>query len=454
MAKTKAKKRKLTKKSEKKLEKKPTKKKLKKSIISSTPRDPSSSSSESDSNSDDLQKLLEPYSKDQLIEFICDAAIKDPSLFNRIRTTADHDVSHRKIFIHGLGWDTTSDALLKSFEPFGEIEDCKVVTDRNTGRAKGYGFVLFKTRQGARKALKQPRKKINNRFASCQLASIGPAPPLQNQDTSGRKIYVSNVQADVDPERLRLFFEKFGEIETGPIGFDMQTGKSRGFALFVYKTQEGAKAVLQDPYKMFEGHQLHCRWAVEGKNNVAAQPAQPPVLAAVAAAQNLAMFSQHPGLNPGYSGLLSNPNAGLFTSPVSPMVGASGLNPGLIHSSQVGGAQGLGSNVGSSSSLLGAYGSSGSMLQGLQTAYPNAQASSARVPGSYGGYTSYIWYDLTSLDSLLLLYAVFLFLNLCFFVGILSFGSCRSEQMRYDFLSDVYFAFTGILTVKSSFRII
>lgn len=50
-----------------------------------------------------------------------------------------------------------------------------MVMDRATGKTKGYGFVLFKTRKGASKALREPQKRIGNRMASCQLASLGSA---------------------------------------------------------------------------------------------------------------------------------------------------------------------------------------------------------------------------------------------------------------------------------------
>ncbi|XP_022989524.1 UBP1-associated proteins 1A-like [Cucurbita maxima] len=130
-----------------------------------------------DSDLDDLPKLLEPFSKTQLIELICTTALEDVNLEAQIRAAADRDVTHRKIFVHGLCWDTTKETLTSGFESFGETEDCNVVLDKNTGKAKGYGFILFKSRQGAIKALKEPRKKMNNRMASCQLASVGSVPP-------------------------------------------------------------------------------------------------------------------------------------------------------------------------------------------------------------------------------------------------------------------------------------
>ncbi|KAK2970684.1 hypothetical protein RJ640_001944 [Escallonia rubra] len=60
--------------------------------------------------------------------------------------------------------------------------------------------------------------KINNRIASCQLASTGPIQSAQGQDVLARKIYVSHVQFEIHPERLRGFFGKFGDIETGLLG--------------------------------------------------------------------------------------------------------------------------------------------------------------------------------------------------------------------------------------------
>ncbi|KAK9166781.1 hypothetical protein Scep_001972 [Stephania cephalantha] len=316
-----------------------------------------------------IQTLLEPYSKDQLLELVCDAAVADQSLLAHIKVIADRDVSHRKIFVYGLGWDATSETLVSAFHSYGEIEDCKVVLDRVTGKAKGYGFVLFKSRDGAVSALKQPQKKIGNRMASCQLASIGSVGPNnQSQDTMLRKIYVSHVHGDVDPENLRAFFAKFGELEAGPLGLDSVTGKCRGFALFLYKTIEGANKALEEPHKIFEGHQLYCQKASDNKHKVpfslqqrqqiqqqqTAQQQQQqqhqqiqqhqiaqqqaPMFAAMAVAQNLALFSQHPNLSAAYGTMAMNSHPGLVPGgAVNPLL-AGPLHQSTFSSAQVQGA--------------------------------------------------------------------------------------------------------------------
>lgn len=239
-----------------------------------------------DDDEEPIEDLLEPFSKEQLSILLKEAAQKHPDVADRIRIAADEDPVHRKIFVHGFGWDTKADALIKAFKQYGEIEDCKCVVDKVTGQSKGYGFILFKSRSGARNALKQPQKKIGTRMAACQLASMGPVQGGNSVAAAGatsqhfnpehvqRKIYVSNVSADIDPERLLEFFSRFGEVEEGPLGLDKATGRPKGFTLFVYKTAESAKKALEEPHKSFEGHVLHCHKANDGPKPVKQQHQQ------------------------------------------------------------------------------------------------------------------------------------------------------------------------------------
>lgn len=51
------------------------------------------------------------------------------------------DTTYTKIFVGGLAWETRKDSLQSYFEQFGEILEAVVISDRRTGRSKGYGFV-------------------------------------------------------------------------------------------------------------------------------------------------------------------------------------------------------------------------------------------------------------------------------------------------------------------------
>ncbi|KAG1366479.1 UBP1-associated protein 2B [Cocos nucifera] len=272
-------------------------------ILASTTAAPPVEEDEADDEDEDVGNLLEPLTKEQLISLLRSAAASDPATLAEIHRLADLDPAHRKLFVHGLGWETTSDGLRAAFASYGEIEDCRVVADKATGRSKGYGFLLFRHRRSARQALRQPQKLIDNRMTACQLASTGPPsaashppPPHHHtasfnpnpnatpQDNLPRKIYVGNVHSNIDGARLHAFFSKYGEIEEGPIGFDRQTGKPKGFALFVYKNVDGARRALEEPNKNFDGYLLYCQKATDSKakatSGAAAAAAAPPSNAA------------------------------------------------------------------------------------------------------------------------------------------------------------------------------
>ncbi len=49
----------------------------------------------------------------------------------------------KKLFIGSLAWATDSSSLEAAFERFGAIEEATVISDRETGRSRGFGFVTF-----------------------------------------------------------------------------------------------------------------------------------------------------------------------------------------------------------------------------------------------------------------------------------------------------------------------
>ncbi len=55
----------------------------------------------------------------------------------------------KKLFVGGLNWKTTDDGLRSAFDRFGEITEAKVITDRETGRSRGFGFVTFVENEAA-----------------------------------------------------------------------------------------------------------------------------------------------------------------------------------------------------------------------------------------------------------------------------------------------------------------
>lgn len=61
----------------------------------------------------------------------------------------------KRLFIGNLSWDTTDEGLQAFFASAGTVTSAKVITDRYTGKKRGFGFVEMSTDEEADKAMKE-----------------------------------------------------------------------------------------------------------------------------------------------------------------------------------------------------------------------------------------------------------------------------------------------------------
>jgi len=76
---------------------------------------------------------------------------------------------NNKLYVGNLPFTATGDSLKALFATYGEIEEAIVISDRFSGRSKGFGFVTFKDEASAQKAIEE----------------------LNGKDVEGRKIVVN-----------------------------------------------------------------------------------------------------------------------------------------------------------------------------------------------------------------------------------------------------------------------
>ncbi|KAH6834760.1 glycine-rich RNA-binding protein 2 [Perilla frutescens var. hirtella] len=88
------------------------------------------------------------------------------SMFNAIRCMST------KLFVGGLSYGTNDEGLKEAFSSFGDVDFAKVITDRETGKSKGFGFVNFTSEEGANSAMSA----------------------MDGQELNGRNIHVSIAQ--------------------------------------------------------------------------------------------------------------------------------------------------------------------------------------------------------------------------------------------------------------------
>jgi len=59
----------------------------------------------------------------------------------------------KNIFVGNLSFNTSEDELRQLFEPFGQVERVSIMTDRDTGRSRGFGFVEMASNEDGEKAI-------------------------------------------------------------------------------------------------------------------------------------------------------------------------------------------------------------------------------------------------------------------------------------------------------------
>ncbi|ETW01948.1 hypothetical protein, variant 2 [Aphanomyces invadans] len=283
-----------------------------------------------------IARLLSPFTREQIVSILISAALQHKSIYNEIRSMASVDVAHRKLFVRGLSWDTTTATMQQVFESFGKIEECTVIMDRNTGKSKGFGFVTYEDMESAERVLSVQPLEIDGRKCACNLAAVpennpnaGPVkhnkpahapsysqqyqqhqaptygyaqPPMASKvlyadlgppgDESDRKLFLRGLDYNTTTESVTVEFQKYGDLEEVTIAKDRATGKSKGYAFIVYRHMGGAKRALAQPQKFIDGRATHCNLASQKNSNAGAQygghtpaptqqPYRPPAAAAV-----------------------------------------------------------------------------------------------------------------------------------------------------------------------------
>ncbi|MFZ5907143.1 MAG: RNA recognition motif domain-containing protein [Nitrospirota bacterium] len=61
----------------------------------------------------------------------------------------------KKLYVGSISFNATEESLRELFSSVGEVESVKVITDQDTGRSKGFGFVEMSSEEDAKKAIEQ-----------------------------------------------------------------------------------------------------------------------------------------------------------------------------------------------------------------------------------------------------------------------------------------------------------
>lgn len=76
-----------------------------------------------------------------------------------------------KLFIGGISWDTDEERLKEYFSKYGEVVEAVIMRDRATGRARGFGFVVFADPIVAERVIME-KHVVDGRTVSSLIANI------------------------------------------------------------------------------------------------------------------------------------------------------------------------------------------------------------------------------------------------------------------------------------------
>lgn len=86
------------------------------------------------------------------------------------------------IYVGNLSYKMTDEDLRKLFSDFGTVEESKIVSDRDTGRSKGFGFVEMPNQAEGEEAIKQLNgKEIEGRSINVNIAKPKEDKPRRSQ---------------------------------------------------------------------------------------------------------------------------------------------------------------------------------------------------------------------------------------------------------------------------------
>jgi len=150
------------------------------------------------------------------------------------------------IFIKNLDKSIDNKALYDTFSAFGNILSCKVVCDENG--SKGYGFVHFETQEAAERAI----EKMNGMLLNDRKVFVGRFKSRKEREAElGARakeftnVYIKNFGDDMDDEKLRELFSKYGNAMSIRVMTD-DSGKSRGFGFVSFERHEDAQKAVDE----------------------------------------------------------------------------------------------------------------------------------------------------------------------------------------------------------------
>nr|CAH7740285.1 unnamed protein product [Callosobruchus chinensis] len=156
----------------------------------------------------------------------------------------------RKLFVGGLSWETTDKELRDHFGQYGEIESINVKTDPNTGRSRGFAFIVFSHAEAIDKVVAAGEHTINNKKVD----------PKKAKARHG-KIFVGGLTSELTDDDIKGYFQQFGNIIEVEMPFDKTKNQRKGFCFITFESEQVVNELLKTPKQTIKDKEVDVKKA-------------------------------------------------------------------------------------------------------------------------------------------------------------------------------------------------
>ncbi|OJJ34060.1 hypothetical protein ASPWEDRAFT_114017, partial [Aspergillus wentii DTO 134E9] len=166
------------------------------------------------------------------------------------------------LFVGNLSWNVDEEWLRSEFESFGELAGARIVTERDSGRSRGFGYVEFTNSADAAKAYAEKKdteldgRKINLDYASGRPSNnaAGGQDRAQARARSfgdqaspeSDTLFVGNIPFSANEDSLSEVFGEKGSILGIRLPTDPESGRPKGFGYVQFSSVDEARQAYND----------------------------------------------------------------------------------------------------------------------------------------------------------------------------------------------------------------
>ena len=213
-------------------------------------------SSDSDSSSEEEDNSKKRKAEDEEEE----STTASPEPETKKAKTEEVSSEPATLFVGRLSWNIDDAWLQREFEKYPGVTSARVISDRATGRSKGYGYVDFESKTVAEKALEEMQgAELDGRPINVDLSTSKPKsqnPSDRSNDRASRygdaksepsdTLFIGNLSFDSNRDSVQEFFAEYGPVLGVRLPTHPETEQLKGFGYVQFESSDAAQKALDN----------------------------------------------------------------------------------------------------------------------------------------------------------------------------------------------------------------